>query len=280
MSTANLGIHSWRDFVATAARRATEPELDGAGDASVSGPSSFTGTQDIQAAVKMANEGWPEGANKITKALDTLPPSSEVLPDWMLDVSGSICNVPAFIAGEPECMWNMSECRRAEHRVSLVVPAGYPGMIDADTAMTYAIAVAANVRSLEASGLNVAVYSMASHAGTETGTIANYGVVIREFGEPLDLAKVAFSFHPSWLRRLVFAWLELNPDALMAGVANSGYGLHRELTKDQVREVAGEDIGSVIVLPSIPQLGRAADDIELAIAGLQVSIEKQIKELV
>lgn len=274
MRNVNLGLHSWHDFTSTAARRLSEPALPGASTESVTGNQEFTGTRNFEQAVKMAKSGWQDGAKRIAKTLDSLPPDFEVLPDWSMDVTGVICNVSAFTAGEPECMWRMSECKKSERRIALIVPAAYHSGIAATVAMNYAIGVAAVVRSLEASGINPAVYSISSHSWR---ALATYGIVVREFGEPLDLSKVAFAFHPSFLRRLVFGWLELNPAAVEAGIASEGYGQPCEVTAEQVREIAGTDIGNIVQLPSLAQVTPHTPD--HAIKLLSAHVSQAIKQM-
>jgi hypothetical protein len=276
MSIINLGHHSWHDFVAHATKRLTAPAIFGADSgSSEDGNAEFRGTSTLREAIELAVHGWQEGARAIAKVLDTLPPSSEVLPDWQLDVAGTICNVPAFIAGEPECMWNMSECKRNEHRVVLVVPGTYGGHIEQAEAQRYAIAVAAVVRSLEASGINPAVYSIPAtvgHRGRGNRHISS--VAVREFGEPLDLSKVATAFHPSFLRRVQFAWREMTPEAVTGGIANDGYGAASVPTRDEITALLG-DVGYVVLAPSVQQAIYRED----VIAYMRGAVLDQIKQL-
>lgn len=253
----NLGVHAWHDYVAKAAERLSAPPVYGAAQHSQDSDTSHTGGVSFQQAIKMAVEGWPEGATKIAKALDSLPPSSESLPDWIMDVTGSICNVPAFVAGEPECMWNLTDNRRDERRLTLVVQASYGFWVSSEVAMNYAIALAANVRSLEASGINTSVVILAHrrHPADPDGVRSAYGVFVREYGEPLDLAKIAFAFHPAFLRRVDMAWRERNERATTAGINNGSYGRPVPYDSAVVREVFAEDIGQVAVIRGISELG-------------------------
>lgn len=270
----DLGNHSWNDFVAKAARRITEAAARGADDVSISGLSEWAGTSSLAAAVDMAVKGWPQGAARIAAKLDTLPATSEVLPEWNLDVSGAICNVPAFLSGEPECMWRMSDCKRDEHRVSIIVSGTYSAAVEASSAQNYATAVAAVIRSLEASGINPAVYMIGAsrHSG---GTLA-YSINVREFGEPLDLARVAFAFHPSFLRRIQFGWRELTPEAVAAGAASGGYGSVVKLTSDLVTKLLG-DIGYVAVVPDLNSVYHQS--LDAMIETLHTSVNETLNQI-
>lgn len=248
----NLGMQNWDAFIARAAERITNPPLRGAEDV---GTSWKHGKEwhmmSLEEAVNMAQYGWPDGTKQIAKTLDTLPPDDEALPDWNMDVSGSICNVPAYLAGEPECMWRMSECKRSERRVSLIVQAHVPSKAAVQEVMNYAISVAAIVRSLEASGINVSIYSLMYTRGAATEIDLGYGSVVKEFGEPMDLAKIAFAMHPVWFRRIHFAWQERTEDAIRAGLGGHSYGYANRLNREVAMEIIGQDVGNVVVLPSV-----------------------------
>ncbi len=278
---ANLGLHSWHDFVSTAARRATEPAAPGGGsDSTTSGSGYWDNNVGFDGALKMATQGWPEGATQIAKQLDSLPPRAEVLPDWSMDVAGVMCNVPAFIAGEPECMWHMSECKREERRLTLIVNGSYSASINADKLVKYAVAVTAITRSLEASGINVAVYSVSvSTIGLHNASADGgyYGVAIREFGEPLDLAKVAFAFHPAFLRRVAFAWREITPEVAATGIGSGYYGIPQNVSPKVLEAMFGLAPGMLITLPSPNDvLLKVSDPDPMKV--LQEAVEKAVKE--
>lgn len=249
----NMGLHTWHDFAAKAAERLTNAPLPGAASSSASNDLSFSDGVLLDGAVRMANDGWPEGAKVLSDALDSLPPESDVRPDWATDVCGAFPCVPALVAGDPECMWNMSG-ERGYRQVALIVPMSYSASVDAKQVSIYAQAVAAIARSIEASGVDVAIYSVhhGQNRNNERYTGA-HAVMVRQFGEPLDLAKVAFAFHSAFLRRLSFAWRERNPEAIKIKLADDTYGSPRPVTADIVRTVCGE-VGQNVILPSVNDL--------------------------
>jgi len=257
----SLGNHTWRDFVGRAAKRLNGPGAKGCGDVSIKqSMSDWYQTTSLKHAVDLAIKGWPEGAKHIADKLDSIPATHEVLPDWNMDVAGVICNVPAYIAGEPECMWHMSDCKRDERRLSIVVSGVYSGMISAGAAQKYATAIAAVIRSLEAEGINPAVYMINSTTRRGNGGTGAYSISVREFGEPLDIARIAFAFHPSFLRRIQFAWQEMTSEAIELGMGYNSYGSVGLLSKDVVHKLLG-DIGYVALIPDLNKIYKqSADD--------------------
>ena len=267
MRIENLGMHSWHDYTS---KVANTHRLAGANDNSSTQSERFTGTSSMSEALRLARDGWQQGANEIAQTLDKLPAAIEVLPDWQLDVAGSICNVPGFIAGEPECMWAMSSYRRTESRMVLAVPGGYPGHIPADSAMNYAKAIAAIVRGLEASGINPAVYSIDTNSAHGTQFI--WGVVVRDFGEPLDLAKIAFAYHPSFLRRIVFGWMERTAATIRA--THASYGHAEDLTNALLNTLLPELPAMSVILPELYNC--PLHDVDATIAKLRITIESAL----
>lgn len=251
--TVNLGLHAWHDFAAKAAERLTAPPLAGAEDGSTKREPEFTLGVSLADAVRMAREGWPEGAKVLSDALDSLPPENDFRPDWAGDVAGAFPCVPALVAGDPECMWNLSGAR-GYRQCALIVPLSYSEVVDAEKVSLYAQAVAAIARSIEAAGVDVAIYSLHHATGEHgMGKSGAHAVIVRQYGEPLDLAKVAFAFHSAFLRRLSWGWRERSADAVRLGLSANGYGSPAAVTPDLVREVCG-DVGQNIILPSVNAL--------------------------
>lgn len=287
-SFVNLGVHSWHDFMAQAARRVTEPAVTGAESSSTEcNRASWAGTDTLEQAVAMAQAGWPDGATAVSKALDSLPAGVEILPDWRMAVQGAFPCIPEYLSGSPECMYRLEDNRRIAHRLSLIVPHAYSAQVRGAQAMQYAKAVAALVRSLEATGIDVAVYSVSTGHNRYIGSAgkrALYAVVVREFGEPVDLAKVAFAFHPAMFRRIGFAWREITPAAADVGQARAGYAATFPVTEAYARELLGE-VGELVIMEDLQDLARnnpwLFTDAKLPdlIERLRINIDTAIKAL-
>lgn len=107
--------------------------------------------------------------------------------------------------------------------------------------MEYAKALAAVTRAVEASGVDIAICAITHGIRVGGRTSATYGVMVREFGEPMDLSKVAFAFHPSFFRRICFAWHELSKEAETVGFADPALTKPQGLTDEVIDLVLGND---------------------------------------
>jgi hypothetical protein len=151
-------------------------------------------------------------------------------------------------------LWSYESGEADKPRMTLCVPASYGSNVSAEHCRDYASAVAATVRVLEAGGTSVAVWAI-RNGGTQVKKRKKpfaYAVQIRELGEPLDLAKIAFAFHPSMLRRLHFAFGEMRQDLTDLGAASDGYGLPWQFKELELRETFGDDAladGRLVCLP-------------------------------
>lgn len=258
----NLGHYGWDEFVSRAANGSA---VAGSSHYSRNDNDDWAGAS-FQNAIEYAQHGWHDGVTLVQANLDRLPPSADVIPDWNLNVGGSICNVPAFIAGEPECMWQMSDEKRSERRISLVVNSFISAVIGKEAGIAYASAVAALIRGLEASGINTAVYVInptKDASGSTRDNVAAYAVTVREFGEPLDIARMAFAFHPASYRRVHFAWQETKSEVIKYGLGNGGYGRPVQINSALVHKMLG-DVGYVAILPSINMLYAKSPEAMLA----------------
>lgn len=273
----NLGLHAWRDFIEKAQERVTMPALEGGGDASVNeGNLEWSGGTDLAGAIHMARFGWQEGTKEISRLLDSLPPmTEECLPEWILEVAGVIPVVPVMLAGDPQCMLHREANFGAARRLALCIPCSYNCVIKAKQAINYATAIAAVVRAIEASGITVAVYGMAADRGS--GRVV-YGIVARDFSEPLDLAKIAFTFHAAFLRRVIFAWSERNERAIAAGIASQGYGSSVQLEPSDAAAMMGESECPRIVLPTMGHDGNLPlDDLTKLVPYLREKVAEGMK---
>jgi hypothetical protein len=196
-------------------------------------------------------------------------------------VQGAFPCIPEYLSGSPECMYRLEDNRRIAHRLALIVPHSYSAAVKGREAMQYAKAVAALVRSLEAAGIDTAIYSVSTG---DNVTPAMYAVIVREYGEPLDIAKVAFAFHPAMLRRLGFAWREITPLATQCGLARGGYARTFPVTEENAREILGE-VGQLVIMEDLQKLAErnksllTEDRLPDLIERLRINIDTAIKAL-
>jgi hypothetical protein len=222
----------------------------GAGDASQRpGEDRWSGGS-WHGALRMMRDGWKEGAQQVDAIMDTLPDAEALADAWNLEAAGRFPCVPAFLSGDPECMWQTSEMDGTKQRVCLIISACYNCGITADEVLRYGAAVGATLRALEAAGHGVAIYSI--DKGSEyRGDAVAQACIVRDFGEPLDTSVVAFAFHPAFLRRILFANRELTEDWASRGLANHGYGHAREADLADAVACLGEFPACPVVLSGV-----------------------------
>lgn len=241
---------SWDAFLAGVERRMRGHNVSGGTYSDNRDPSDteWFGTPTLRDALELAKDGWHEGTRQIAAQLDSLIPPAEGSPQWELQAAGVMVCIPAYLTGDMECMWRQEPETSAERRVTLITQLGYPAMLSAQHVMNYGIAVTAIMRGLEASGVSPALYAM--HACTVRGDAGLYfhGVMIRQHGEPLDLAKIAVSMHPCFSRRLDFAYREQSEG--LAPIGRVGYGHHGSRPWRHV-DSAIPECGYRIVMPDI-----------------------------
>lgn len=271
----NKGYQTWDEFVAKASRRLTEPTL-GTDDATKSGNAAFYGAE-YREALRMAKDGWPAGASQIAQALDSLNPPEQPTPEWNLEVAGAFPCVPEYLTGSPECMFRQTEGTRPDHRLTLVVPTSYPGAVRAHQIQNYAAAIAAITRMLETQGISVAIYRVFSGLSIDKQSQLIQAHAVREHGEPLDLGKIAFAFHPAMFRRLNFAWWDVDKEAASIGLADGLRGRTMDLDDDAVKMLL-PDLGSFIRMPDITPLATdgSLDSLDKLISIMRESVARSL----
>lgn len=202
----------------------------------------------VEDALRMLAQGWPEGTSDLVAQLEDATRYVEA-PAWDMGPAGVMPCVPAYLSGEVECMFMRTEEPQADTRVTLAVPLCYSGAVPARNAMAYAVALAALVRSLEDSGRTVAVLGYHMVAGDRGNNMYGPTVRVRDFGEPLDLDKVAFLMHPLMLRRCLFAYMETRDD-WPAVVRSMGYGSVTRPSPETLAEIF-PDAGELVHLPQL-----------------------------
>lgn len=199
-------------------------------------------------AMTMMRDGWQDGAKQVDAVMATMPEAEALADAWNLEAAGRFPCVPAFLSGDPECMWQTSEVDGTKPRICLVVSARYHCGIEPEHVIRYGAAVCATLRALEAAGFGVAIYSV--DKARSRGTIAQ-ACIVRDFGEPLDTSVVAFAFHPSYLRRVLFAHTELSQEWSDAGCSYCGYGMPVEANLADAAACLGEFPATPVVLSGV-----------------------------
>jgi hypothetical protein len=202
--------------------------------------------------------GWLEGVAQ-AEAILAGAQGQAPAPCFELDVAGYFPLVPAYVAGDPACMMDRIEDEQPRTRLALALNAVYSACVTSEQVMCYAAAVSVVLAEIEASGTDVALYTLDS-GGTD-GFHHVYAIPVREFGEPLDMSRIVFAFHPAFLRRALFAHREMRADLSQHGLARHGYGQPLEIEPADVAATVGGIGVTPVALPSVgtvlPDLSKA-----------------------
>lgn len=224
-SREELTFDSWGDFLEFSQKRT---KAVGSVESSRSGINNrdFSGVDNFEEAVSIANEGWSEGASKI-KAL------SQVIMDKVtsmiekntiqFDVTGNDFDMAAYLQGVPE-HWYRMESHFEEGKGTKVLRLVYNQSascgVDKDVMTAKGAAVVSLVGCLEASGFRVELLLRSTSKRGDAYRIDTL-VPIKAADQPIEIDRIAFAIaHPASFRRLMFSVWESSP----AFVANCNFG--------------------------------------------------------
>lgn len=159
-------------------------------------------------AVRLAQEGWIEGAERAQEALKAFNPATPQ-PETKTDFYGFRPHVPRFCAGAPDSMVRHARppLNGSKRVLTLVVQTSIAFFTEARCAANYGIAVAQYVNQLE--GDDTRVELIAAATLDYRGRRGAFTWTLKQAEQPLDLAVVAFAIgHPAMFRRLVVAAME------------------------------------------------------------------------
>lgn len=198
---------------------------------SITGNETFTHTRSLEEAIDLARYGWEEGIDRIADLSERIEEQIErrtVRHGMVLHESGGEVDVPAYIAGEINCMWEWLEQHDKQKFLHLTVNISTPGNIDTQSYIIAGAMVVAAVDALERTGRRVEVNVLSGIRGKKGGRLI-FGTRVKDVDEHLDLGSVVFAVsHPSYLRRIEFAMLERMPYAWREAYGaqlGGGYGM-------------------------------------------------------
>jgi len=217
------------------------------------GNESWNGSPSFDAAMNLANNGWPEGLAKVKDMAEDIWKviGQEVQKmAFYYDVTGEAVDIDRFLTGEPEDMIAFTEEQAVGHgkivkiQVNNVASAG----VSTTTMANRGAAVVALIDALEKLGFSCEVYTADALSSRWSGdkNILQYDVTLRGAGDVLDMDRLAFALcHPSWLRRLVFSAMEQEDEQVrrMFNVGGS-YGCPEE-SRGLTSEENGVDVPSL-----------------------------------
>lgn len=215
-------------------------------------------------ALKLARDGWREGAKSLHNGLVHLP-AIDTVQDWHFDVAGQIPDVGRYCAGMPDNMIHYTDDpdNGSHPIITLCVPVNATANVKAQNMSNFGLAVARYVDELEAAGKRVellaCIVSLVSRV-----RVAHIWTVKRA-NEHMDLESVAFSLgHPAAFRRLGFALRERSPVP-----TDPSYGYSKDMCLDDVIDPTP----GAIILNGMKDANNVADTQERALAHVRAQLD-------
>ena len=165
----------------------------------------------ITEAIDLLKNGYAKGRDSMVEMAAEVDKVDEIDNIAIgLDVAGYRPDVPLYLTGEPACMQIATEERR-KPLVKIVAAACYSASIDADEVFHYGVGLASLVQAYERAGYSTEVIACFCSVASDNEKLFNrLDVELKAAGQRLDIDRLAFVFcHESMLRRLKFAWLEM-----------------------------------------------------------------------
>ena len=179
-------------------------------------------------AMKMAKNGWSEGAKRLAASLEVLMPPNAKETETKYDVAGYFPDVGRFVSGDPACMISRGRVRGHAPVVNIVVGLTTSGGVSAQCYANFGAALTNMIDKLEAGGRRVELTIMFPNAMLNQRVLAGWRVKAAE--DHCDLSAVAFAIaHPAAYRRLGFGLWE---HAEASNYPGSGYGRCVPFTKN------------------------------------------------
>lgn len=176
-------------------------------------------------AIHMARYGWPDGREQMTRNIELagLLQQTSRAPLRALDVGGAYPLIPAAVAGDPMCMFSISEDEtRTRQIIRFLVSISYSSKIKPHQIMNRGAAILSWVDRLEDAGARVEIIAVdslnctrPSKGYTKAADHSNktLAITVKRAEDALDVDRLAFALiHPAMLRRIGFAHQERFPD--------------------------------------------------------------------
>ena len=248
----------------------------------------FTHTDSLEEAMRLAKEGWAGGREQAEKIraeiVDSVRGSfgERQVAQW--DVAGADVDIGRFVVGEPENMIDFASeivPMQSTKIVRMAVNFGASAASTPADLIRRGVIAAVAIDIMESRGIRVEVdaVKIASQYKDGTGGIISARIRLKSAEEPLDLDRMIFVLgHPSFLRRIWFAYLESEAgfrEAISSRTVKVGRGGSQErlvLYGYPHNEVAPADDIYIPANQSWTQDGAASAIVEmLAGAGIDLS---------
>jgi hypothetical protein len=213
---------------------------------------------DLNAGWKKSKElyrgGWVDGLKEARGQMaEYVATRREHTPQKSLecDVVGAIPCVPAYLAGEPECMYRQETVPSTVEIVDLIVDINASCDIAAADMMRRGVAVWQTIRRIEAAGkrvraiaaVNIEVPKYRTYKSPKYRSQLN--ITLKKEGRSIDASRLVYAVaHPAFFRRQVFCAFERDSEFehLRAVGESYGYGAVVDVARER---------DSQIILPGV-----------------------------
>lgn len=173
------------------------------------GGGDWYGGLSYEAALTALREGQPISTSELDSARARIKLRTVETIDTELAVSGAVPDVATYLTGQPECMIAFAPVEKPVRTITIAYNVSANCEIASEVLYARGAAITAIVDSLETRGIRCKL--IAYEAVNNRYFI---GVLVKQHDQPLDLSRVAFTAHPSYLRRIMFAAEECEPDEI------------------------------------------------------------------
>lgn len=246
------------------------------------GDAEWSGSKSMDETLKMARDGWKEGADQVERLRAKIEASTPQAPRMIrYGIAGVNPSVPRAVAGNLFNMRVPDQSRSRKRPVITIVSnmAANCG-VSAHQITNRAAAVAAIIDKIESVGYACEVISTSTTkgggwwGGSDNDYTAATSVVVKRSDQPVDTMRLAFGLgHSSLFRRMVFADWGVEPTAQNG--LGEGLGRHCDMfiPKDEDHDIKG-----VYTLSSAEQNGCYFDTEERSMVDGLNYLMGQLKE--
>lgn len=198
--------NSISEFIQKINSRSQNPKMTS--KQSKTGRFSFTGTNDYNEAENLLLHGWVEESEKLNEMLK-LKTLKEKSVKNTYDVAGFQCSVPRYLQCIPTNMINQKVVTKKQKVITITKNISYSACVKKETIEQESIKVLQLVNNLEKQGYRVIINVTMIVKSKKENIILCNKVRIKNASERLNLSKISFPIvHSSYLRRIMFRWIE------------------------------------------------------------------------
>lgn len=184
----------------------------------------WAGTSSYPEAEELLKHGADDLAKKIERSLQLKSTEIGTKPTQrsIYDVAGYQASVPRYLQGIPTSMVNSKKVPQKQPVITLNKSMNYAAWWSADEIIEESTKALVIIKKIELSGtrVNLNLCFVSEVDGQSVGL----KIRVKNASERMNVSKMAFLLaHPAMLRRIIFRWLETNPDVTSKKYA-SGYG--------------------------------------------------------